>query len=52
RFNPIIKRYYERLIARGKPGKVAVIACERKLLHIAWTCVVKERMFEDNKLPH
>lgn len=45
RFNPIIKRYYERLIARGKPGKVAVIACERKLLHIAWTCVVKERMF-------
>lgn len=46
RFNPVIKRYYEKLIKRGKPGKVAVIACERKLLHIAWTCVVKERMFE------
>jgi transposase len=45
RFNPVIKRYYEKLIGCGKPGKVAVIACERKLLHIAWSYVVKERMF-------
>lgn len=46
RFNPVIKRYYERLLKRGKLGKVAVIACERKLLHIAWTCVKYEQMFD------
>lgn len=45
-YNPLIKRYYDRLVARGKPGKVAVIACERKLLHLAWVCVKKERMFD------
>jgi hypothetical protein len=46
RFNPIIKRHYERLIQKGKPGKVAVIAAERKLLTIAWACVKYERMFD------
>jgi transposase len=46
RFNPIIKRFYERLIQKGKPGKVAVIAAERKLLTIAWACVKYERMFD------
>jgi transposase len=46
RYNPIIKRHYERLIQKGKPGKVAVIAAERKLLTIAWACVKYERMFD------
>lgn len=46
RYNPIIKRFYERLIQKGKPGKVAVIAAERKLLTIAWACVKYERMFD------
>ncbi|MEO8394848.1 MAG: IS110 family transposase [Chloroflexota bacterium] len=46
RYNPPIKRYYERLIREGKPGKVAVIACARKLLGIAWACVKYERMFD------
>lgn len=32
RWNPIIKAYYERLCEEGKPKKVALIACERKLL--------------------
>jgi transposase len=34
RWNPVIKAMYERLKARGKPFKVAMIACLRKLLVI------------------
>lgn len=34
RSNPVIKPFYERLIARGKPHKVAVVACMRKMLTI------------------
>lgn len=32
RCNPVIRAYYERLIGRGKPHKVALVACMRKLL--------------------
>lgn len=34
RFNPVIKEFYDRLIAAGKPPKVALVACMRKLLTI------------------
>lgn len=34
RWNPQLKPFYERLIAAGKPKKVALIACARKLLTI------------------
>ena len=34
RYNPVIKEYYERLTARGKNGKVALVACVHKLLSI------------------
>src|SRR2546426_4514295 len=34
RWNPVLKVFYERLIAAGKPKKVALIACARKLLTI------------------
>ncbi len=34
RHNPVIKVFYERLIAAGKPKKVAIVACMRKLLTI------------------
>ena len=34
RCNPVIKAFYERLRAAGKPAKVALIACMRKLLTI------------------
>ena len=34
RFNPVLKTLYERLIAAGKPPKVALIALARKLLTI------------------
>ena len=32
RFNPVIKDYVDRLLARGKPKKVALVAAMRKLL--------------------
>lgn len=34
RFNPVIKEFYERLLDAGKPKKVAIVACMRKLLSI------------------
>ncbi len=34
RFNPVIKTFYDRLIAAGKPRKTALVACMQKLLTI------------------
>jgi transposase len=34
RFNPVIKRFYDKLISNGKLKKVAMVACMRKLLII------------------
>jgi transposase len=34
RCNPVIRPYYERLRAAGKPQKVALVACLHKLLTI------------------
>jgi transposase len=34
RYNPVIKTFYERLLANGKPKKVALVACMHKLLTI------------------
>lgn len=34
RFNPVIRAFYQRLCAAGKPQKVALVACMRKLLTI------------------
>lgn len=34
RFNPVIRTFYQRLRAAGKPAKVALVAAMHKLLHI------------------
>ena len=34
RHNPVIRDFYQRLVASGKPKKVALVACMRKLLVI------------------
>jgi transposase len=39
RHNPILRAFYKRLVAAGKPKKVALIACARKLLTILNTMV-------------
>jgi transposase len=34
RCNPVLEALYERLVRVGKPRKVALVACMRKLLRI------------------
>ena len=34
RHNPVLRHFYQRLVARGKAKKVALTACMRKLLTI------------------
>lgn len=43
RYNPAIKIFYDRLIANGKPAKVALTACMRKIL------ITLNAMVRDNK---
>ena len=47
RFNPVIRDFYQRLLSDGKPKKLALTACMRKLLTIlnsmlkhgtSWNC--------------
>jgi transposase len=42
RFNPVIRAFYQRLCAAGKPKKVALTACMRKLLTIL-NAMIKHR---------
>lgn len=42
RHNPVIREFYVRLLAAGKPKKVALVACMRKLLSIL-NAVLRER---------
>ena len=41
--NPVLKAYYERLRARGKEAKVALIACMRKLIVILNTMLARDQ---------
>ena len=34
RYNPVLRTFYQRLLAAGKPKKLALTACMRKLLTI------------------
>lgn len=52
RFNPVIKAFYERLRAAGKPSKVARCAAARKLLHIAWAVVTRGMPFDPAYASH
>ncbi|CAA9424566.1 Mobile element protein [uncultured Rubrobacteraceae bacterium] len=42
RHNPVLKEFYGRLLAAGKPKKVALVACMRKLLSIL-NAVLRDR---------
>lgn len=48
RFNPVIRVFYERLLAAGKPPKVARCAAARTLLQIAWAVVHSGKAFDPN----
>ena len=43
RYNPVLREFYQRLCAAGKPKKVALTACMRKLLTILNTMVRDHR---------
>src|SRR5262249_650430 len=46
RHNPVIRPFYQRLLAAGKPKKVARCAAARKLLQLAWAVVKHKRPFD------
>ena len=48
RFNPVIRVFYQRLLAAGKPKKVALVACMRKLLTILNAIVKSGSPWNDN----
>lgn len=45
RYNPIVQAFYERLLQRGKPKMVALVAAMRKLLHIAYGVLKHQQPF-------
>jgi transposase len=47
--NPVLKACYQRLIARGKPAKVALIACMRKLIGILNTMLARGEKWDPSK---
>jgi transposase len=49
--NPWLRAHYERLIARGKPRKLALIACMRKLLTAVYSVAKNRRPFVPNLAP-
>lgn len=48
RCNPVIRTLYERLTARGKPHKVAMVACMRKMLIILNTMAKNNALWNPN----
>lgn len=48
RSNPPIRAFYERLVERGKPKKVALVACMRKLLVTCNAVVRDERGWQND----
>ncbi len=48
RYNPVIRTFYQRLLAAGKPKKVALVACMRKLLSILNAMVKSNKPWDDS----
>lgn len=46
RYNPKIKAFYQKLLAKGKPKKVALTACMHKLLHILNAMLAKMEVWK------
>ena len=48
RFNPVIRDFYKRLTAKGKPSKVALVACMHKLLTILNAMIRNKTPWSEN----
>ena len=46
RFNPLLKPFYHRLLAQGKPKMVALAAVMRKLLHLVYGVLLSGKPFD------
>ena len=51
RYNPVLKRFYERRWAAGKAKKVALTACMRKLLTILNAMVKHQKPWQVQEEP-
>jgi transposase len=47
--NPVLKAYYQRLIAKGKEPKVALVACMRKLIIILNTLIARRQKWDPSR---
>jgi transposase len=47
--NPVIRAFYDRLIAKGKEPKVALIACMRKLITILNTLLARRQKWDPSR---
>ena len=51
RYNPVLKAMYQRLLQRGKPKKVALVACMRKLLTILNAMLRDRKPWRESAIP-
>ena len=49
RHNPVLKAFYDRLVAKGKLKKVALTACMRKLIVILNTMIARGEKWDANR---
>jgi transposase len=49
RHNPVLRGHYQRLLAKGKPPKVALMACMRKLIGILNTMLARGKKWDPTK---
>jgi transposase len=47
--NPVLKAFYQRLIANGKEPKVALVACMRKLIIILNTMIARRQKWDPSR---
>jgi transposase len=47
--NPVLKIFYQRLIAKGKAPKVALVACMRKLIVIINTMIARRQKWDSSR---
>lgn len=50
RFNPVVKTWYKRLLSAGKPKKVALVACMRKLLVVVNAMIRNKARWQNAQL--
>jgi len=51
RYNPVLKAFYQRRLAKGKPAKVALVACMRKLIVILNTMIARRQKWDTRRYP-